>query len=267
MDFYTTLLHQLTYYPRAFVALSVLTALGKNNIPRPVLNGLILALIFLLPAPTATQLQAWSGFPGLVLMSIKESIVGFFLGYAFSLVFALAETAGQFIDHQSGLTYSQNIDPVNGNQSSPTGVLLLQLAFMVFWATGGMLIFINALYDSFLWWPIDLTSPWPTQFLGFQAGDWMSKWFALAFTMAAAVMIVLLLVDFGFGMLGRAAPNLNLMQLTFVFKGTLVVLVLSLSIGTLADSQRLMLQFVSTTFQSLRPASTNAANPVIPARP
>jgi type III secretion protein T len=251
MDFYTVILQQMTYFPRMFVALQTLTVMGQQTVPRPVMNGLCIALIFILPAPTPEELAAWGQSMGLVVLALKEAAVGFLIGFAFSLVFALAETAGQFIDHQSGLTFSQNIDPVNGNQTSPTGVLLLQFAYMVFWATGGMLIFIRSLYDSFLWWPTRMLSPAPAQALGLQAGDWIAQWFALAFMVASAVMIILLLIDFGFGMLGRAAPNLNLGQLTFIFKGLVVVAVLTLSMGAFADSVRLALQFVSGSIESL----------------
>jgi type III secretion protein T len=223
---------------RLFAAFNVLPATGSQFLQGITRTGLVIILggyiAFGAPGEEIAQLTATQW----MVLAAKETLIGLVLGFAASTVFWTAECVGAMIDTQVGYNNVQLTNPLSGQQSTPVSNLLLQLVIMVFYTLGGMLVFAGALFESYQVWP--MMSPMPSL-----AG--MSDLFFLrqidtmmvaVVKFAAPVLLVLLLIDIGFGLITRSADKLEPTSLSQPVKGAVTMLLLALLVGVFITQVR-----------------------------
>ncbi len=134
---------------RTVVSFQMLPMFASSQVPATVRVGIAMAVV--LPVvmgrqdmPLPTQLDAWS----LLLLMVREGGIGLVIGLGFGALCAGLQTAGDIIDHQNGLTFTQNIDPIFGNTISITAHLFERVLFSAMMSAGLMLIVVDALYLS-----------------------------------------------------------------------------------------------------------------------
>ena len=216
---------------RLMAAMSVLPPTGDAVVSGLLRGGLSVVLgsyiAFGVPTPEVLNLGAVAVL-GLVL---KELLIGVLIGFAAATVFWIAESIGALIDTQTGYNNVQLTHPLSGEQCTPLSTLMLQLATLLFYIHGGMLVFVGVLIESFKVWPA--LSPLPSVggtievFVVRQTDGLMST--TLKF--AAPVLLILLLVDLGLGLVTRAAEKLEPSSVAQPIKGALTMLLLALFIG------------------------------------
>lgn len=167
---------------------------------------------------------------GFMALMVKETFVGFTLGFVASLVFEAVQVAGRIIDFQRGSTMAELFAPQLQTRVSELGQFKLQLAIVIFLSIGAHHFFIAALLRSFEVVPA-------TGFPHIEAGWTPAAAFITTLTggviavgvqLAAPAMIALLLTDLFFGIVNRVAPQINVFFLSLPVKmvvGLLVVLV------------------------------------------
>ncbi|OPX53828.1 flagellar biosynthetic protein FliR, partial [Oceanospirillum multiglobuliferum] len=107
-----------------------------------------------------------------------------------------------------------------------------------FWLLGGMSFLLSAIYESYRWWPLASVTPIAGNILeSFAMHETDSMMQTIAKLMAPIVMI-LVLVDLGFGIIGKAAQKLDINSLAHAVKGALAVLLVALLIGVVIDEVR-----------------------------
>jgi type III secretion protein T len=171
----------------------------------------------------------------LIEVGLREALIGVALGYAASIVFWVAEGAGTYIDDLTGYNNVQITNPTRQEQSTPTATLLAQIASVAFWALGGMTFLLGTLYESYHWWPLTSSGPSMSNVLEsfvLQQTDSLMQTIA---KLAAPMMFILLLIDFGFGFASKSASKLDLMTLSQPVKGAVTVLMLALFVGVFVD--------------------------------
>ena len=212
--------------PRLLAAFLVLPYFAGSAVSGVVRNGLVLVLAaFIAPAVPVADLPGAG--PWLLIVG-KESLIGLLLGLGFGVFFWALQCAGGLIDFQSGTANAAFFDPVAGHEIGPTGDLLFRLAVTLFVSAGGLLGLVGALFESYRLWPV--TSYFPDagavlQAFAVREGDAILAWIM---KLAAPVVFVLVLVDLGVGLVGRAAPQLNVFVVAQPLKGLLAILVLAL---------------------------------------
>lgn len=164
---------------------------------------------------------------GIVLLIVaKEAIIGALIGYLAGLFFYTIEAVGHIIDHQRGAAFASLMDPASGTQTTPMGSLFIQVTILLFFTSGGFLLFLSGMYESYRIWPID--TYWPSfdpefaQFFLARLDDLMS----LAFLLVSPILITLFLSDLGLGLINRFAPQLNVFFLSMPIKSGLSLLIL-----------------------------------------
>lgn len=172
-----------------------------------------------------------------VALLAKEAIIGLALGYAASLVFWAAESAGTYIDDLTGYNNVQIANP-NGEQVSLTSTLLSQFAIAAFWLLGGMTFLLGAVYDSYRWWPLDSLTPVPAAILESFAIQQADTLMQMTAKLAGPVMLALMLIDIGFGLAGKASQKLDLQSLDRPVKGLATVFMLALLAAVFVDQVR-----------------------------
>jgi len=141
--------------PRMMAAFTLVPVFSRQSLPGMTRNGVLVSFalmalpIVMIDAPATTP--TW--VEGLSIV-VKELIIGVLIGFGAAIPFWVIDSTGFFVDNQRGTTMASSIDPMTGSQTSPMGILLTQALVVIFFAGGGLLMFLGALYESYRLWPV-----------------------------------------------------------------------------------------------------------------
>ncbi len=222
--------------PRLAVAFTVLPLLTGEIVPPMVRNVFAFAMALtlypmILGTLDAGALDALSLAP----LILREAALGLAIGWLFGIVFWALEGAGELIDAKIGSTTAQIVDPILGHQTTLTATFLSRLAAYLFVSVGGLSVFLGVLLRSYAVWPVDAALPTlnPGAQTLFVAR--FSDLLSMTLLLAAPVLVVLSLVEFGFGLVNRFAERLNVFAVSMAVKAWLAVAVLALSLTTMIE--------------------------------
>ena len=186
---------------------------GNRAVPSRIRMGLAIGItLVVVPVlPTMPALDPFSSWG--VLTAVQQVVIGLALGFSLRLVYAVLEVGGQLIAHLSGLGFAALVDPQNGIDVPVVSQLYIVFATLVFLGLDGHLVVIRVLADSFLSLPVGETGITRTGLwhLAEQAGWFLSAAVLLALPAVAS----LLTVNLAFGVMTRAAPQLNIFAVGF----------------------------------------------------
>lgn len=182
-------------------------------VPARVRLILAVALTFvvmpLLPAFPAVDLFGYEG----ISMALTQVMLGLSSGFILQLVFAAIIFAGQGIALSMGLGFASMVDPQNGQQVPVVAQLYVITSTLMFLSLDGHLLLIKMLLDSFTSLPIGMDGLSKADIWAIIA--WSSRLFVGGLLLAMPVIASLLLVNVGFGVAARAAPQLNIFSVGF----------------------------------------------------
>lgn len=191
----------------------------------------------LLVTPTVLAAMPAGEIPIAVLIptALKETVIGVLIGFFASVPFWVAENIGNLIDNQRGATMGEVYSPLSGAQVSTTGIFFTQIVSTIFFVSGAVLLFLGAVYHSYLIWPVfaDLPSfanDAPLRLLS--ALDGMLK---TTVVISAPVVILMFLATIGLGFVNRTAPQLNVFFLSMPIKSALGVAMLVIYLPYILD--------------------------------
>lgn len=147
------------------------------------------------------------------LVAIEQAIIGFLLGFIFQLFIQMFVVAGQIIAMNMGLGFASLNDPANGVVVTVLSQYYLTLATLLFLAVNGHLVLLELISKSFMFWSFtsfQLNTGYFKEVVGL--GSWM---FAGAMVLALPVTTAILLVNIAFGVMSRAAPQMNIFAVGF----------------------------------------------------
>lgn len=192
--------------------LMVSPLIGTTMVP-PRMRIILSAAVTILVAPLIKQpdVELLSG-TGLVIV-VQQLIIGVGMGLAMQLVFDAVVMGGQLLANTMGLSFAVNIDPLHGASTPVLGQFYTIIVALTYLGLNGHLMLIDALTQSFRMLPLG------TQGLG-NDGLWAyvhfgSVLFSGALMIALPGLAALLIVNFAFGVMSRAAPTLNLFAVGF----------------------------------------------------
>lgn len=223
-------------YPFARISglLMVMPLIGSRMVPVRIrlllaVSITIVVVPVLPPFPAADALSLNS-----LVIILQQVLIGIALGFVMELVTQIFVIAGQLIAMQTGLGIATTVDPSQGASVVVVSQWLLFLVSLVFLSLNGHLVMIEILVDSFRTLPVGVSGFSAEQFgLIVTWSGWM---FAAAVVIAIPAMTALLIVNLAFGVMTRAAPQLNIFALGFPVTMIVGLFVLSLSLGDLAQS-------------------------------
>lgn len=211
---------------RAYVAMLVLPVTNDQVLQGVVRNGLALTIGIFIAFGQPLHVVENVSTVTLVAMILKEGLIGVLLGYAVSTVFWIAEGVGVMIDNQAGYNNVQQTNPLSGEQSTPVGNLLSQLAICGFYLLGGLIALVSLMFESFHWWPLDKLMPEWSQLLERFLQVQVSNYMQAVVKISSAVVMVLLLIDLGIGLIAKTADKLEPNNLAQPIKGAVAMLML-----------------------------------------
>lgn len=171
-------------------------------------------------------------------MAAEQLLIGISMAFIVLVMFQIFILAGQMIAMQMGLGFASMVDPGNGVFVAMISQFYLTLTTLIFLAMNGHLVAIEVLVESFYVLPVSTEWQLGQFFDVTRAGTWM---FASALFVALPAVTAILIVNFAFGIMTRAAPQLNIFSLGFPFTMLfgLAIMWIGLS-GFLPQYQRLV---------------------------
>lgn len=170
-----------------------------------------------------------------VLIIVKEAFVGLVMGCLIAVPFWAFEAVGFFVDNQRGASISATLDPMTGNDSSPLGVLFNQAFVVYFFVSGGFLLMLELVYDSFRLWDV---FTWLPVLRGDSVPvliDQILGLVKLALLLSAPVIVAMFLAEMGLAIISRFVPQLQVFFLAMPIKSALALLILILYMATLFE--------------------------------
>ena len=146
--------------------------------------------------------------------------------------------AGQIVAMQTGLGFASIVDPVNGINVPAVGQFYLILATLLFWALDGHLAMIKMVVLSFDAFPIGQAWFAPEQFR--DIAHWAGWMFVAAVTLSLAPIVSLLIVNLAFGVMTKAAPQLNIFSIGFSIAQIMGLLIIWLTMDNLTHHFEVM---------------------------
>ena len=231
------------FFPLARILALVTTAPPFNN---PGLNtqarlilGLAIAFALAPALPPSVAIDPASG-PGLLLLALQV-LIGLTMGFAMRLVFSAIDLAGTMISNQMGLGFATAYDPQSAAQTAVISEFLGMLALLVFLAINGHLMVIATLGESFALLPISADVIADASWLNIaNAGGVI---FSSGVLLSLPVVVALLIANIALGVLGRVAPQLNLMAIGFPITIVLGFSALIVSLSYLASPLQQLFEF------------------------
>ena len=200
--------------------LMVMAVFGSRLAPAHIRIGLALAITLII-APLLPPM------PKIELFSLGSFLV--LLGLMTQFLLETFVMAGQVIAMQTSLGFATLVDPMNGQSAPVVGQFYLMLATLVFLAVDGHLLMLRMVVLSFETLPVSdsgLTLPAIRSLVSF-----LGVMYQASLVMALSAIIALLLINFAFGVMTRAAPQLNIFSIGFAVSMMSGLFILWLTIG------------------------------------
>jgi flagellar biosynthetic protein FliR len=120
--------------------------------------------------------------------------------------------AGEFVAQGTGLSFAVLADPLRGTNAGVVGQWFYLCFTLLFLSMNGHLLMVELLADS--WRAVPLGSSWTPDAATLRAiPEFGGRMFAMAIQIALPVVLAMLVVNLAFGVMSRAAPALNPIQL------------------------------------------------------
>lgn len=192
---------------------AAMVGISAKTVPTPIRALLTLFLtLVIMPIVPPVPVSEMFGVATFVLV-IQQLIIGVAIGFISTMVLNTFVLAGQVVAMQTGLGFASIVDPVNGINVPAVGQFYLILATLLFWGFDGHLAMIRMIVMSFEAFPIGQAWFQPEQFKAIAHwGGWM---FVGALTLSLAPIVSLLIVNLAFGVMTKAAPQLNIFSIGF----------------------------------------------------
>jgi flagellar biosynthetic protein FliR len=201
-----------------------------SNVIKAQIRFLFAILVALVIFPTVTPMPYGDLALGiLIVMMFKEVLIGVCIGILSHFLFVGAQLGGQIAGMQMGFSIVNIMDPQTNTQLSIISSFLNIGMLLLFIAVGGHYLILGAISESFRFIPLGAGDIDPLAF------EYIAKLFSFIFLTAvkimAPVLMTLLMFSVVMGVIGKLAPQINLMIVGFPAKIAIGFLVMALSMN------------------------------------
>lgn len=168
----------------------------------------LVATLVLAPSLPLQSLPAELNLNNLTTVFVNEIMVGAVLGIAASMVFAGFQFAGQIISFQLGFSYINVIDPQTQVEAPVFSFINDYIGMLFFLLINGHHWFLLAISESFKSLPVgglQLQAPLLAYIIRLSA-----EILVIGIRIAGPVIVVTVIADVVLGVIGRAAPHINI---------------------------------------------------------
>ncbi len=158
----------------------------------------------------------------MLLLLVLNFAAGAIIGYIAQIIILAIESGGDMINTQMGLSSAMVMDPSTNSQTSILSRVITLLGLVIFMEIGGFYWIINALIRSFEIFPIYAVAIPLEKIINL---DYLitttSNVLYIGLQIASPVLLATLGQDIILGVISKTAPQVNVFQLSFLFKPVL----------------------------------------------
>lgn len=162
------------------------------------------------------------------LMALREIIIGIYIGFLASIIFAAFQLSGQFFAVQIGFGINEVMDPLAQVSVPIIGQMKNLLGILIFLIINGHHFLITAVYKSYEMVPSFNIVTGSGELSKYLISSF-SGMFVIALKIALPIIATIFLVSVSMGVLAKAAPQMNILMLGFPFKIIVAFSVLALA--------------------------------------
>ena len=176
----------------------------------------------------------------MLLLLVLNFAVGAIIGYIAQIIILAIESGGDMINTQMGLSSAMVMDPSTNSQTSILSRVITLLGLIIFMEIGGFYWIINALIRSFEIFPIYAIQIPLDKIINL---DYLvtttSNVLYVGLQIASPVLLATLGQDIILGVISKTAPQVNVFQLSFLFKpvfgAAIMIWILPMLINVISD--------------------------------
>ncbi len=213
--------------PRLLAAFSMLPFFSTQVLPGMLRQGVAVGMSLVLVPFVADQATA-AHLTGvhMMLLVMKEVILGLLIGYPLAVLFWAVEGIGFYVDNQRGSAMASSADPLTGADSTPLGILFTQAFTVYFMKSGAFMVMLGVFYQTYKIWPVSqfiptLGAAGPVFYL-----DMFDRLLRIIVVLSAPLIVAMFLAEFALALVSRFAPQLQVFFLAMPIKSALSILLL-----------------------------------------
>lgn len=243
MGFYGFNEVEIAHFFASFVRVSFLFLLlplfSDNSVP-PLLRVFLAFTVNLAVYPVARAAGFASVSPfigsdiGLVVLAVKEAVVGIVLGFSAKLFFDGLSFAFGNMGMQMGFNMASVYDHHTETNTPVISKVIMVVATLLFLAVDGHHMFFRALVQSYEVVPVGAVTLSKT--IAAYVLETSTQVFWIAVKLSAPMALVIFLVNCAFGIIAKAVPQINVLIVSFTVNILVGFLVLSLSLPILGTN-------------------------------
>lgn len=219
--------------PRIHLALMFVPIMALKETQGLVRSGIVLAVSLPIAVSNYYSLDISEiGTIGVMFLMLKEAAIGIVLGYLLSLPFNLFISVGAIIDNQRGATSGQAVDPTLGN-TALLGAFMQKAFVIVLIEAGTFGLIFGLVIDTYVLWPSWQFYPQPLLSGQELIIEYFSVMTQKVMLYVLPILVVMLLIDLAFAILGLFSPQLQVYFLSMPAKSVVGLLCLALYATTL----------------------------------
>lgn len=241
------LLALLFVHLRVMAFLMIAPPFNSTSIPTRIRSVIAFAVALPIFPRYMGQAQV-ANAPDLVSAVTWQIFVGLALGFLVHVLFSAVQAAGNLVDAFSMFAMASMLDPMSNTQSAVFGRIYNLIATTLMFATGGHLLLIRGLLQTF-----DVVPAGPADLgaLAKMLTHDLDVLFVSALQISGPILAVLFLTDLALGLVSRAVPSLNIFQLAFPVKTILVVTLAALAVAMMPGSLEVVVETVVKQFSEI----------------
>lgn len=171
--------------------------------------------------------------PAFVISMLMQALAGLALGFAVYIMFAAIQAAGDLIDLQVGYSLGSVLDPLSGAMAAPVARFHQLMAITILFAIDGHVLVMRGFLRSVEAVPVgtfelDVVA---NEFLGL-----LTAFMIASVEIGLPVLAALFCAEIALGLLGKVAPQLNILMLGFAAKTVVAFGLIGLTLVWLPDA-------------------------------
>ncbi len=213
--------------------ISICPPFNSPSVPKRIRVGLATAISFTIAATIGAESVQTLALGPFIVAIFTQILAGLALGFAVYLLFSAIQTAGDLIDLQVGFSLGAVLDPLSGVSASPIGRFHQLLAITILFTINGHVMVVRGYLRSVEAVPLGTLD---IAVFGEQLLGLLGVFLAAAVEIGLPVLAALFLAEIALGLLGKAAPQMNILVLGFAAKSFIAILLLGLTLVLLPET-------------------------------
>ena len=201
---------------------------GFNRKEMPTIARLSFSLMITIVTASVIKVPPFPEHSSMLLCIVLNYMFGALIGYIVNCVIATITAAGDMINTQMGLSSAMVLDPTTRAQTSIIGNLFTLVGVIIFMSIGGLYWLIDAFIRSFDIFPMYGVAIPLEKIINL---DYLvlitSNILVVGMQIAAPVLLATLGQDIILGTISKTAPQVNVLQMSFLFKPVMGALILT----------------------------------------